>query len=107
MPEKALLDIFENSEGKDEKFTKLSSQEFSKRLTQFRRRTKFGRKQINGSKAGSLVDSRHVKANDEDFLATNRDMTEKIFAGREFIMLDDFRKLKQEILENLWHYEYF
>ena len=48
-----------------------------------------------------------MKAKDQDFLATNAAMTEKIFAGRENINIDDFYKLKHEILESLWHYEYY
>jgi len=83
---------------------KLTSKEFSKQLTALRRRTKFGANQKDG---GNLLDSRHVKAKDQDFLATNAAMTEKIFAGRENINIDDFYKLKHEILENLWHYEYY
>ena len=73
-------------------------------MTSLRRRTKFGRNQKDGV---NLLDSRHVKAKNEDFLATNRAMTKKIFANREFITIDDFMNLKMEILENLWHYEYY
>ena len=82
----------------------MTAEQFSKHLTALRRRTKFGKNQKDG---GNLLDSRHVKAKDQDFLATNKAMTSKIFANRELITEDDFYKLKYEILENLWHYEYY
>jgi hypothetical protein len=84
---------------------KMDPQEFTKQLTALRRRTKFGANQKDN--AGNLLDSRHVKASNEDFLATNKAMVEKIFAGRKEIDINDFFKLKHDILENLWHYEYF
>ena len=37
-----------------------------------------------------MLDSRHVRAKEDDFLATNKAMTDKIFSGKEWITIEDF-----------------
>jgi Ca2+-binding EF-hand superfamily protein len=72
-------------------------------MTKHRRATKFGQNQKD---AGQLLDSRHVKAADEDFLATNARITERIFAGRETITEKEYLQLRKDIQEQLWHYDF-
>lgn len=52
------------------------------------------------------MDSRHVKASNEDFLATNKKITEKIFDGKTTITEKEYKQLRTEIRQQLWHYDF-
>lgn len=57
-------------------------------MTKRRRQTPFGAK-ITENNTG-VLDGRNVKAREEDFLNTNKQITKKIFDGREFITLKEY-----------------
>ena len=74
----------------------MTSEQFSSTLTKHRRRTKFGKKLMENNK--KVVDARNVKAREEDFLATNAKITEKMFEnktkdkdGHRKLSFQDFR----------------
>ena len=83
---------------------KMTAQEFSKNLTKHRRATKFGQKLSENNTA--ILDGRHVKAKEEDFLSTNRQITAKLFKDKEHMTLDEYFALRDELQKALWHYEF-
>lgn len=64
-------------------------------MTTHRRKTQFGKKHTG------------LKADDEDFLETNRMMTTQIFKGKTELTFDEYIELRNSVQEILWHYEYF
>lgn len=75
---------------------KMTKEEFSKCMTRHRRNTKFGANQKDSGSLGHM-DSRHVKASNEDFLDTNKKITEKIFDGKTTISEKEYNQLRAEI----------
>ena len=73
-------------------------------MTKHRRATKFGQKLSENNTA--ILDGRHVKAKEEDFLSTNRQITAKLFEGKEHMTLDEYFALRDELQKALWHYEF-
>ena len=61
-----------------------------------------------------VVDGRNVKATEEDFLATNAKITQKMFEnikassdGHRKMSFQDFRAHQKNLKEALWHYEFW
>lgn len=73
---------------------KMNMLQFSKNLTQHRKKTQFGKKHDM------------LKRDEDDFLETNRQMTQKIFNNKVEIDVDTYLDLKDSIQEMLWHYEF-
>jgi hypothetical protein len=48
-----------------------------------------------------------VKANHDDFIATNQSITQALFEGKQEISLKKFLDIKTELRETLWHYEFY
>jgi len=86
MSEKAIRTDFKKAGGK------MNMKQFSKNLTAHRKRSHFAKKD--------------VKRLEQDFLETNRIMTENIFDGKSEITLNDFLEIRGEIQQTLWHYEF-
>ena len=81
----------------------LCAASFSKMLYNYRYKTKYGLKLNDGK---SILDNRNVKADEEDFKATNLAITKRIFEGKKTLSLNEFFCKRDRIQENLWHYEF-
>jgi len=88
------------------KVDKMDEATFSRCMTTHRKKTKFGSKLQENSQL-AVLESRNVKAKEDDFLKTNKDITKKIFNGKESITLQDYLTLRAELQESLWHYEFY
>jgi len=67
--------------------------QFSKNLTAHRKKSHFAKKDVN-------------KKLEQDFLETNKIMTENIFNGKSELTLNDFLEIRGVIQQTLWHYEF-
>lgn len=72
---------------KDPVTMRMNKQQFSKTLTDLRKKTLLGQKQTN---KGFIPDARLISAKEEEFLQTNIDIVEQLFVGREYYTLSDF-----------------
>jgi len=82
----------------------LNADEFSKMLYDHRYNTKYGKK-LQDKK--TIIDSRNVRATEEDFRATNKDITARIFAKKPTLSLHEFFLMRDKMQEQLWHYEFY
>ena len=81
---------------------KMSKDEFSVEIRRLRKESTFGKKQQNQVGA----DPRSVKASEEDFRSTNKELCEVIFGDKKTIEFDDIQRIKANFREDLWHYEF-
>jgi hypothetical protein len=81
----------------------MTEEQFSKCMTKYRRNTKFGQNQKDSKQH---LDTRNVRASEEDFIATNKMVTSNIFAGRKTITQKEYNSIRKDIQEELWHYDF-
>lgn len=72
--------------------SKMDKKQFSKVLTDLRKKTMLGQKQTN---KGFVPDARLISAKEEDFLQTNTEVVEQLFASKEFYTLEDFLNFRE------------
>ena len=80
----------------------MNKQQFSEELTNLRHKTLQGSKQVNKV----IIDARQIAATEEDFLATNLALANRLFAKKEFITGIEIMKLKEDVRTLLWQYEF-
>lgn len=66
---------------------RMNKQQFSKTLTDLRKKTLLGQKQTN---KGFIPDARLISAKEEEFLQTNEEIVETLFDGKSYYTLSDF-----------------
>lgn len=81
---------------------KMNKQQFSEELTHLRHKTLQGSKQVNKV----VIDARQIAATEEDFLATNLALANRLFSKKEFVTGIDIMKLKEDVRTLLWQYEF-
>ena len=81
---------------------KMDKKQFSEELTHLRHKTLQGSKQVNKV----IIDARQIAATEEDFLATNLALANRLFAKKEFVTAIDIMKLREDVRELLWRYEF-
>ena len=80
----------------------MDKKQFSEELTHLRHKTLQGSKQVNKV----IIDARQIAATEEDFLATNLALANRLFAKKEFVTAIDIMKLREDVRELLWRYEF-
>ena len=55
---------------------------------------------------GKLIESRMISATEQDFLDTNKKLTETIFKDKDEITLSEFLDMKRSLQNGLLHYEF-
>eukprot|EP00347_Sterkiella_histriomuscorum_P016798 403351813 len=82
---------------------RMNKEKFSQVLTELRKKTILGQKQTN---KGFVPDARLISAKEEDFLQTNREVTEHLFAEKSYYTLEDFMRFRDQLKTSLRHYEF-
>ena len=72
----------------------MNKEQFSKALTDLRKKTLLGSKQAN---KGFVPDARMISAKEEEFLETNKEICEELFKGKEFFTMKDFMEFRQKL----------
>ena len=80
----------------------MDKKQFSEELSHLRHKTLQGSKQVNKV----IIDARQIAATEEDFLATNLALASRIFAKKEFVTAIDIMKLREDVRQLLWKYEF-
>ena len=81
----------------------MNKEEFSKTLTELRKKTLLGKKQTN---KGFVPDARLISATEQDFQTTNYEIVEHLFQNKETFTLQDFMKFREKLKTALRHYEF-
>ena len=97
LPPGILRKTFRKYEG-----AKMDKKQFSEELTNLRHKTLQGSKQVNKV----IIDARQIAATEDDFLATNLALVNRLFAKKEFVTAIDIMKLREEVRQLLWQYEF-
>jgi calcium uptake protein 1, mitochondrial len=100
LPDIEILNVF-RKKGSPEKFT-MNKEAFSHEFTHLRKQTLIGRKQQNTK----FIDARHISADEEDFEKANKSLIDVLFREKTDITADDFFKIKNDLIQELWHYEF-
>jgi len=99
IPETIIEDVFRKHGNKPDT---ISAEDFGKVLTELRKNTVLGAKQTNKS----FLDTRLVKATEEDFKITNKSIAIHMLNGEPEINLKRFFEYREELKTALRHYEF-
>lgn len=89
---------------RDPEGNKMNKEQFSKALTELRKKTLLGNKQTNKA---FVPDARLVSATEEEFLETNKEICEELFKGKKHYTMKDFLEFRQKLKTALRHYEFY
>ena len=79
---------------------KMTKEEFSVQIRELRKNSSAGKKQQNKVQ----VDARAIKASEEDFRSTNKELCENLFGSKTHIVFNDIIELKENFRLDLWRY---
>ena len=87
----------------DQKGGKMTKDQFSKNMTAHRTKTKFGGAWLEKQK----FDARRIQVSNQDFLDTNKLITDKVYKDKETLTFNDYLVIKTQLQEALLHYEFY